>query len=179
MINPHEIISKYYPNKTDIYYILTIHSEQVAEKALAIAKLHPELRLDTEFLWEAAMLHDIGIFRCNAPRIHCAGTHSYIEHGFLGAELLRNEGLPEHAKVCERHTGTGLTREMILVNKIPIPMGNYEPQTLEEQVICYADKFFSKTKLTEMHTVDKIRNDLSKFGDLQVMKFDNWHKIFG
>lgn len=179
MIEPYKIIEKYYPKDTDIYFILKIHGEQVRDKALEIANKHPELKLDRQFLNEAALLHDIGIFKCNAPRIHCRGTHQYIEHGVLGAEILRKEGLPQHALVCERHTGTGLTKEMIVTNKLPLPHADYFPQSLEEQVICYADKFYSKTKLAEPHSVEQIRTELAKFGNYQVATFDTWHNRFG
>jgi len=178
MLDPYKIIEKYYPKDTDIYFILKIHSEQVREKALEIAERNPDLKLDKQFLSEASLLHDIGIFKCDAPRIHCKGTHHYIEHGYLGAELLRAEGLPRHAYVCERHTGTGLTKEMIIENKLPLPHQDFFPQSLEEQVICYADKFFSKTKLTEPHSVEKIRIELARFGDYQVAMFDTWRNNF-
>jgi uncharacterized protein len=178
MLDSYKIIEKYYPKDTDIYFILKIHSEQVRDKALEIAEKHPELKLDKQFLSEASLLHDIGIFMCNAPRIHCKGTHQYIEHGFLGAELLRAEGLSRHALVCERHTGTGLTKEMIIKNNLPLPPTDFLPQTLEEQVICYADKYFSKTKLTEPHTVEQIRKELARFGDYQVATFDTWRSKF-
>ena len=88
------------------------------------------------------MLHDIGIGQCDAPGIHCHGTHLYIEHGYLGAELLRAEGLPRHALVCERHTGMGLSREMIEERGWPLPCRDMRPVTLEEKLVCYADKFF-------------------------------------
>lgn len=178
MLDPYQIIEKYYPKDTDIYFILKIHSEQVREKALEIADKHPDLKLDKQFLSEASLLHDIGIFLCNAPRIHCKGVHLYIEHGFLGAELLRKEGLPKHALVCERHTGTGLTKEMIIKNNLPLPHKDFFPQSLEEQVICYADKFFSKTKLSEPHKVEQIRKDLARFGAYQVATFDTWRNKF-
>lgn len=178
MIDPYKIIEKYYTPDSDIYFILKIHSEQVCDKALAVADKHPELKLDRQFLSEAAMLHDIGIFMCDAPRIHCRGTHQYIEHGVLGAAILRLEGLPNHASVCERHTGVGLTKEMIVENNLPLPHQNFLPQTLEEQVVCYADKFFSKTKLEEPHTLDKIRKGLSKYGAEQVEIFNAWHAKF-
>lgn len=178
MIDPYKIIEKYYPKDTDIYFILKIHSEQVAEKVLQIADKHPELKLNKEFLREASLLHDIGIFLCDAPRIHCKGTHHYIEHGYLGAELLRKEGLSQHAFVCERHTGTGLTKETIIKNNLSLPHQDFFPQTLEEQVICYADKYFSKTKLSEPHTVDQIRKELARFGDYQVAMFDTWRNKF-
>ena len=54
------IIDKYYPEDNELKKILLVHSRQVADRCLKIAKQHPELRLDTEFLEEAAMLHDIG-----------------------------------------------------------------------------------------------------------------------
>jgi len=178
MLDPYKIIEKYYPKDTDIYFILKIHSEQVCEKALQIADKHPDLKLDKQFLFEASMLHDIGIFMCDAPRIHCRGTHQYIEHGYLGAKILRAEGLPQHALVCERHTGTGLTKDTILKNKLNIPAQDYFPQSLEEQVICYADKFFSKTKLAEPHSLDQIRKGLAKYGTYQVAMFDTWNARF-
>lgn len=178
MLDPYKIIEKYYPKDTDIYFILKIHSEQVCEKALQIADKHPDLKLDKQFLFEASMLHDIGVFMCDAPRIQCRGTHQYIEHGYLGAEILRAEGLPQHALVCERHTGTGLTKDTILKNKLNIPAKDYFPQSLEEQVICYADKFFSKTKLAEPHSLDQIRKGLAKYGTYQVAMFDTWNARF-
>jgi uncharacterized protein len=178
MINPLEIIEKYYLPGSEIHYVLVKHSEQVKNKALEIAGKHPELNLDTEFITEAAMLHDIGIFLCEAPRIHCHGTHQYIEHGYLGADLLRKEGLPRHALVCERHTGTGLSLKMIEKGNLPLPHRDMLPVSPEEQVICYADKFYSKTQLDEAHSVDRIRDYLKRYGKSEVLKFDRWHSLF-
>ncbi len=178
MLDPYKIIEKFYPKDTDIYFILKTHSKQVRDKALEIASKHPEFKLDKQFLSEASMLHDIGIFKCDAPGIHCKGTHKYIEHGYLGAQLLRAEDLPRHARVCERHTGTGLTKEMIVNNNLSLPHQDFTPETLEEQVICYADKFFSKSKLSQTLSVEKIRKNLARYGDSQVAKFDAWHKKF-
>ena len=159
-MNPLDIIAKYYPVGSEAYRILVIHSRSVADKALAIARMHPEMNLDLTFVEEAAMLHDIGIFRCNAPDIDCHGDAEYICHGYLGAELMRAEGYPRHARVCERHTGTGITLAMI------------------EQLICYADKFYSKTKLDKEKSVEKVKQGLSKYGNETVERFDNWCKLF-
>jgi uncharacterized protein len=177
-VNPFEIIEKYFLKDSEIYYVLVTHSEQVRDKALDVANNHPELHLDTQFIAEAAMLHDIGIFLCDAPRIHCHGLHQYIEHGYLGADLLREEGLPRHALVCERHTGVGISLEMIVKGKLPLPHGDMLPVSIEEQVICYADKFFSKTQLDEEHSVDRIRKYLKRYGESEVTKFDSWHSRF-
>ena len=179
MIDPIQIIEQYYPKNSDIHYILLIHSEHVRDKALAVAAQNPDLRLDTEFIAEAAMLHDIGIFMCNAPRIHCNGTHQYIEHGYLGAELLRkNCSTARHAFVCERHTGVGISQKMIIENNLPLPHRDMLPITFEEQLICYADKFYSKSQLKETLSIERIRTQLGHFGQSQVAKFDAWHDLF-
>lgn len=154
------------------------HSRSVTEKALAIARMHPEMQLDLAFIEEAAMLHDIGIFRCDAPEIDCHGDAPYICHGYLGAELVRAEGWSCHARVCERHTGCGITQAMIEAQKLPLPHRDFTPETMEEQLICFADKFFSKTKLDKEKPIDKVRKSLAKYGTETVERFDNWCKLF-
>ena len=90
-------------------HILLTHSRSVADKSLWIADRHPELSLDKDFLYEAAMLHDIGIFFLQMRQVSIVlVTSLYICHGYLGADLMRGEGYPRHALVCERHTGAGL-----------------------------------------------------------------------
>ncbi|WP_334166405.1 HD domain-containing protein [Phocaeicola paurosaccharolyticus] len=172
------IINKYYSEKNDCKDILITHSKSVADKAIQIANNHPELNLDKDFLYEAAMLHDIGIIFTNASGIYCFGESPYICHGILGAELLRKEGYPKHALVCERHTGAGITMQNIVDNNLPIPHRDMLPLSLEEQVICFADKFFSKTKLQNEKTVEKARKSLLKFGDDGIERFDRWCREF-
>lgn len=177
-LDPFVIIKKFYQKEPKLYHILITHSNQVKDKALGVAEKHPELQLNKTFLEEASLLHDIGIFLCYAPDIYCYGTHQYIEHGYLGADLLRKEGLPLHALVAERHTGIGFTKEIIIKEKLPLPHRDMVPTSLEEQVICYADKFFSKSKLTTPYTVEEIREYLKKYGPSHVEKFDEWHARF-
>ena len=172
------IINKYYPEDNELRHILLVHSRAVADKALAIADRHPELSLDRQFIEEAAMLHDIGIVRCNAPGIQCFGTEPYICHGRIGADMLRAEGFPRHARVCERHTGAGITCSQIIAQKLPLPEQDFLPETMEEKVICYADKFFSKTHLDEEKTIEQAIASLSKFGEEGVARFREWVKMF-
>lgn len=172
------IIDKYYTEDDDLRHILLVHSRAVADMALRIADRHPELNIDRQFVEEAAMLHDIGIFRCDAPGICCHGTEPYICHGRIGAELLRNEGYPQHARVCERHTGAGLTLEDIVTQQLPLPRQSFLPETIEEQLICYADKFFSKTRLDREKTFEQAIGSLMKFGEAGVERFRQWHQIF-
>ncbi len=177
-MNPIDIISKYYPAESEAWHILVTHSRSVTDKALSLARLHPEMELDLPFIEEAAMLHDIGIFLCNAPEIDCHGSAEYICHGYLGADLMRQEGFPRHALVCERHTGTGITLDMIEQRHLPLPHRIMVPVSLEEQLICFADKFYSKTKLDKEKPVEKVKQGLVKYGEETVIRFDNWCKLF-
>lgn len=174
-----KIIDKYYRDNAGLKEILLRHSSSVARKALHVADAHPELGLDRDFLYEAAMLHDIGIIYTDAPGIMCHGTEPYIRHGILGAELLRKEGYAAHARVCERHTGAGLSLEDIVGQKLPLPHVSLLPETMEEKLICYADKFFSKTRLDTEKTAGQAERSLAKFGDEGVARFMEWQRIFG
>lgn len=174
-----QIINKYYPEDNELKRILMVHSHKVADKALEVAKRHPELHLDEAFLEEASMLHDLGIFRTNAPGIQCFGTEPYICHGSIGAEILRQEGWPRHALVCERHTGAGLTLKQIEEQHLPVPHRELMPVSMEEQVICYADKFFSKTRPEQEKTPEQAIQSLTKFGPEGVERFRNWLRRFG
>ena len=175
---PVEIIKKYYQEETELYKILLEHSFSVADKALFIAQMHPELSLDIAFVYEAAMLHDIGIFKTNAADTNCYGVFPYICHGYLGGEILRKEGFPRHALVCERHTGSGLSLETIINENLPVPRRSMLPESLEEQLICFTDKFFSKTNPEKEKSIEKIRKNLSKHGEDSVRRFDGWCKLF-
>ena len=172
------IIDKYYPDDNALRHILITHSQSVAQKALQIVFSQPSLNLDQNFVLEAAMLHDIGIFKTNAPGISCYGTEPYICHGILGAAILRAEGYERHARVCERHTGAGLSLDDIVGQELPLPHQSFLPETLEEQLICYADKFFSKTRLDREKTVEQAERSLAKFGEAGVIRFRRWVEMF-
>ena len=177
-MNYNLLIDKYYPEDNELRHILINHSQSVARKALQIVSSHPELHLDAQFVEEAAMLHDLGIFRTDAPGIQCFGSEPYICHGRLGAEILRKEGYERHARVCERHTGAGITCKEIIAQGLPLPHQDFLPETLEEKVICYADKFFSKTHLDQEKSIEKAEKSLAKFGEDGVMRFREWERMF-
>ena len=177
-MNALNIIDKYYPEENELKRILLTHSRSVADKALWIADKHPELNLDKAFLEEAAMLHDIGIFLTDAPGIFCFGDKPYICHGYLGADLLREEGFPRHALVCERHTGAGISAESIIKQDLPIPHREMLPVSMEEQVICFADKFFSTTRLEKEKSVEGALKSISKYGEDGIKRFNTWCERF-
>lgn len=173
------IIDEYYAEDDELRRLLLLHSRQVADRCLLLANRHPELRLDKQFLEEASMLHDIGIRWCNAPGIYCHGKEHYIRHGLIGGQLLRQKGYTHHAQVCERHTGTGISRQQIERQQLPLPLdGMYEPMELEEKLVCYADKFFSKSHPDRVLSVAQAAQSLEKFGHEGVEKFLSWASLF-
>jgi len=180
-MNPVKIIVKYYNPESIAYHFLIQHSGMVAEKALKIAEGVKHLEPDLDFIEEASMLHDIGIFLTNEPKIGCHGDKTYICHGYLGREILEKEGFPKHALVCERHVGVGLNVKDIEEKKLPLPKRDMMPVSIEEQIICFADKFFSKdsTFLLKEKPLERVRNSIAKFGEEKLRKFDDWLEMFG
>lgn len=179
-MNPYKLIRKYYKKDTLAYNILITHSENVAEKALWLAGRVKKEKPDKKFLIEAAMLHDIGIFMTDAPNIGCFGEEPYIRHGVLGAKLVRKAGHPQHALVCERHTGVGISRKDIKKQKLPLPDRDFLPVSLEEQIVCFADKFYSKNpkKLDQEKSLDKIHKKMEKFGGEKAAQLESWIALF-
>ena len=177
MVDPIEIIRKFYEPGTELWNILMVHSESVAKLAVDIVRQHPELKADERFVYESAMLHDIGIIKTDAPSIYCFGTTDYICHGTQGSEMLKALGLERHALVCERHTGAGITEDEVIELGLPIPHRDYTPQSIEEQIVCYADKFFSKSKkLDEQKSLEKAIKSVAKYGDAPRERFMKMHE---
>ena len=161
-----------------LFETVLIHSRHVAQKALSMAVKHPELPMDLVFIEEAALLHDIGVYRTKAPEIHCFGDMPYICLGYLGREIVEQADMPDHALVCERHTGTGLYLTEILAKHLPLPHRDLAPVSLEEQLICFADKFYSKSQLYTTFSLEEVRYKLTKYGPEGVVRFDRWCEMF-
>lgn len=179
MIDCDRIIDKYYTGSSRLRTILTVHSRLVADKALECARVRG-LDADITFVEEAALLHDIGIFRCDAPDICCTGTLPYICHGVEGRRILESEGLPRHALVCERHTGSGLTVEDIIRQRLPLPLRDMTPQTIEEKLVCYADKFFSKSgDFRKEKSFERVLKSMERHGADSLSRFMALHQEVG
>lgn len=179
MYDHQRIIDKYYPEGSPLRDIYLRHCRQVADKAMQIAS-DLSLPLDNDIIESAAMLHDIGICMCDAPSIECHGSEHYIRHGMLGADLLRREGAPEeYARVAERHTGAGLTREEIIADDMPLPLDRcFMPLTLLERLICYADKFYSKSGDMAEKPLPKVMISMARFGPETFARFNELHRQF-
>lgn len=180
MYDYQRIIDKYYPAGSPLRDIYMRHCRSVANLALDIAR-RKGLDLSPADIEAAAMLHDMGIVRTDAPGIHCHGSEPYLAHGRIGADLLRAEGAPEeYARVAERHTGAGLTPEDVArMSPMLPPDRSYMPQTLLERLVCYADKFYSKSGDMKIKPLERVRASLAKFGEGASERFERLHQEFG
>ncbi|MEM3396071.1 MAG: HDIG domain-containing protein [Thermoplasmata archaeon] len=110
------------------------HTLFVKEVALKIASKCKQ-PVNIELLVAGAILHDIGR----------AITHG-VAHGVKGGEIARRFGLDERiVRIIERHVGGGITRE----EAIKLGLGNEPlvPETLEEKIVCLADKLIAHDRI--------------------------------
>lgn len=178
-VDTREIINLLYKGHDRAREILVAHSEAVARKALEIARGLPLLKPDLSFIEEAAMLHDIGMIMTKAPMLGCTGSLPYICHGVQGKKMLDAEGLPLHALVCERHIGVGLSVEDIRANRFPIPEREMLPLSVEEKIVCFADKFFSKLGDTSEKPLEKVRVTIKQYGPDKLNTFEEMARMLG
>lgn len=200
-MNPYDIIYHFYPHDTALRRLLILHSEKVRDKAFAILEAarqnnpSPELlSIDEQLVNDGALLHDLGIGRTYGPGIHCEGNEPYICHGIIGARMLREliEGnrcsefsveparLEQIARICERHTGAGLTVRDIVEQNLPIiPPRDLVPETLEEKLVCLADKFYSKSgDPSKEKDLERVKRSMMKFGADSTARFEELCRLF-
>lgn len=181
-VRPAELIQKYYSNNPEAWEILLSHSRLVTKRSLKIARalITRGRSIDLQFVAEAAMLHDIGMIMTDTPDLHCFGNGSYLEHGLKGKEILEREGLMRHARVSERHIGVGLTAMEIKQQNLPLPAWDMVPETLEEQLISYADLYYSKGggDSEKGKSPEEVRQNLKEYGHDKIEIFNRWLKLF-
>jgi uncharacterized protein len=135
--------------------------------------------LDIALVRAGSLLHDIGVYRLYdaAGQLDHA---NYIRHGLLGHQLLMEEGFPEEiCRFASRHTGTGLTRDDVLRQGLPLPPADYVAETGEETLVMYADKFHSKTTPPAFLTADAYAASVRRFGEDKVAAFQSMRAVFG
>jgi len=107
------------------------HIEMVTRKALEIGKKLKEkgFDVDLELLEMGGYLHDIGR----------SVTHD-VSHAVESAGIIKGLGFSEPViRLVERHVGAGITAEE--AERLGLPKKDYVPETLEEKILAYADKF--------------------------------------
>ncbi|GHJ42787.1 phosphohydrolase [Catellatospora sp. TT07R-123] len=151
----------------------------VAEQLLDRVRRAAAVDIDADLIRAGCLLHDIGVYRLydDAGNLDHRG---YIRHGVLGHDLLREAGLPEAlARFCSRHTGVGLSRDDVQRQGLPLPPGDYQAETAEEQLVMYADKFHSKTSPPVFLTAAAYADSVRRFGQDKADRFAAMVRHYG
>ncbi|UCC20736.1 MAG: HDIG domain-containing protein [Promethearchaeota archaeon] len=131
------------------------HSEKVAQKAIEIALKITKAKVDLNLIEIGALLHDIGRTK----------THSF-KHALIGGKILKQRGFSDKlARICETHILGGLDRED--AKKVGLPEKDYIPITLEEKIICLADKHMAGTR--EVSIEDRFNRWFQKYGRSRIL----------
>jgi uncharacterized protein len=177
----YQLIQKYISQNTELYGLYIQHAHQVATKATEIA-LNLDLRnKQINFIYNASLLHDIGVFKVNEPSLNCFGDKPYIQHTIEGFHILTAEKLPDYAEVALKHNSPGLTKENIIKNQIPLNVQYaYTPETIEQQIIAYSDLFFTKNPqfIHKEKTFAQVLKYYHHYGNRAVEEIKQWHQKF-
>ncbi len=137
------------PNREQAIQILKQQNcpPQVINHCLAVTSLALEIaaklqkrgiQIDSALVEAGAILHDLGR----------AKSHE-VNHGLVGAQMAESLGLSQAiVDIIKRHVGAGITEAEAAWLKWP--RDNYVPTTLEEKVVCYADKRIDHDKVTSI-----------------------------
>ena len=176
-MNKYFKIFKKYSTSEEHYHTVLEHSLIVLAKSIEIInrkKLYD--RVDFDLIMSGCLLHDIGVFGLRNSGLDSIKGVDYLQHGILGGKILRKEGLPKESLIAERHIGSGLSEEYILQNNLPLPKRDFLPVTLEQKLVCYADKFHSKSGKKD--TLVSIRKEMKGFGKEPHERFLELEKLF-
>ena len=108
--------------------------------------------IDADFLWSAALLHDIGR--------HV--THDPVRHGVAGYNLMMELGHPEVAFVCASHVLFGLKADEAV--QFGLPQKDFFPQKIEEMLVALIDYLIEFDKPTTLQ---------ARFSSLRERNADN------
>jgi uncharacterized protein len=169
---------KYAPNDK-VYNLVYGHCQIVCEIALwCVDNIKDETTVDVPLLRAAALLHDIGTYILFDDEGKVANNRMYPQHAILGAKIVADEGIDMRiSKIIETHVLLGLTKQEIIDNPWILPARDYEPDTIEGELLCYADRFHSKHPA--FNAYDTFLQGLKKSLPLQAAKFEAWSKRFG
>lgn len=163
-----EILRKHSTSEKDFKIVLA-HSKAMQKIALDIARKVNKAgkrKADAQFIRAAAILHDIGRFEY--PPWKCP-----VRHGVAGEQILKKEGLGrKYQRVCSTHLGAGITAADVRRQKLPIPAKDYMPRTVEEKILCYADR---RVKLTRPIRIGTELKRAAKYGKAAVERLQKLH----
>lgn len=165
-----EELLKKYASDSRTFQLVLQHSKAVQRAALSVAGdvQKQGRKVNLSLIKTGCLLHDIGRFACPPD------TKLSIKHGIVGAEILRKEKLPQHAKIAETHIGSGITKKEIVQQKLPLPKKDFLPKTIEEKIIAYVDKIVFGDRLgTISEVVERFKKELPYSALQRLFKLHN------
>jgi uncharacterized protein len=147
------------------------HCIAVTDLAVETAKHLEEkgITIDVDLVEAGALLHDLG-----------RSKNHTVDHAIIGAQMAQNIGLPESViRIIKRHVGAGISADEAA--KLGWPKDTYMPQTLEEKVVCYADKLIDHGKRKPIETeIAKLKKENKKEAAERVRKlYDEITNLLG
>jgi len=126
-------------------------SRLLCEKAAAHGNM-----VNEEAAVAAALLHDIGRSQVQT-----------VSHGYVGAEILQKEGVDSVVvEIVRKHVGAGISSEEAVA--LNFPPGDYVPRTLEEKIVCFADKMLDGDKARPFE--EEVKRFVKKGHDVQRLR---------
>lgn len=123
------------------------HSQSVYDIAMKIVKKIEEagIRVNKDVVAMGALLHDIGRSRTNG-----------IQHAIEGAKIAQRQGFPPAVvSIIEHHIGAGICKEEAQV--LGLPIKDYIPKTLEEEIVAHADNLCGITDICSL--IDRFKKN--------------------
>ncbi len=132
------------------------HQLAVMREARDIAYNIKKVKLNIRLIKIGALMHDIGRTR----------NHSLL-HGPMGGDIIREHGFSEElARIAERHSMAGLSPAEAQTFNLPDRI--YEPQTIEEKIVCLADKYYIGTEKVTVQ--ERFQRWIDKYGETPLLK---------
>ena len=127
-----ELHRKYGSNEVVVEHCRTV---AMVAKMLAEEFQRRGRPVDVRAVVAAALLHDIGRSRTQTVR-----------HAVEGAAIAEKEGVEKKVvEMIQRHVGAGISPEE--AKKLGLPDLDYIPRTLEERIVCFADKMVGRNEV--------------------------------
>jgi uncharacterized protein len=138
-------------NKLGLPHHIINHLLAVMRKARDIAHNIVKHEINIELVKIGALLHDIGRVRGHG-----------LEHAAHGGDLLRELGYSDElARMAETHTLGGITEEE--AKELELPIRDYLPRSIEEKIVCLADKYISGSDKVEID--QRFSRWIEKYGE--------------
>jgi uncharacterized protein len=173
--NEIKTIHKKYAPSVDAFNRIFTHCLIVWDIAKSIIE-EKQLNVNVELVKAGCLLHDIGAY--SLFKDGWFDENMYITHGIRGYDLLKTEGYDEQlCRIAAHHTGVGLSRDDIKQQNLPLPDQEFLAETIEEELVMYADKFHSKHP--RFNSYESYRQTVAKFGEGKAKRFDELSSRFG